>query len=96
MVILISNGVGERDLGIVMVFCYPNQAKIEACDALSTLHQCDSSEPGVVVVRRYSNTLYIPWGTAHSFYLDMDTLSRGHYLHPISTRQAIFALPTSC
>ena len=77
LVILITDGVGEGDLGMVMVFCHPNQAKMEACDALSTLCQCDSSEPSVVVVRRYSNIPYIPWGTSHSLYLDMGTLSGG-------------------
>ena len=38
---LITNGVGERDLGVVMVFHHPNQAKMEAFDSLSALHQCD-------------------------------------------------------
>ena len=52
-VILITNGMGERDLGMVTVFCHPNQAKMETCDALSALCQCDSSEPNMVVVRRY-------------------------------------------
>ena len=77
--ILIINGVAERDLGMMMVFCHPNQAKIEACDALSTLHQCDSLGPSVVVMRRYSNTPYIPWGTSHSLYLDVVTLSGGTF-----------------
>ena len=62
MAILITNGVGERNLGMVMVFCHPNQVKMEACDVLSTLCQCESSELSVVVVRRYSNTSYIPRG----------------------------------
>ena len=75
MAILITNGVGERDLGLVTVFCHPNQAKMEVPDALSALHQFNSSEPSVVVVRRYSNTLYIPWGMIHSLYLDVGTFS---------------------
>ena len=73
-VILITNGLEERDLGMVMVFCHTNQAKIEACDAL---FQWNTSEPSVVVVRRYSNAPYIPWGTSHSLYLDRSTLSGG-------------------
>ena len=56
MAILITNGVRERDLGMVMVFCHPNHAKMEAWNALSALCQHDSSEPSVVVIRRYSNT----------------------------------------
>ena len=60
-----------------MVFCHPNQAKIDACDALSPLCQHNSSEPNMVVVRRYSNTPYIPWGMSHLLYLDVGTLSGG-------------------
>ena len=37
LLILITDGVGERNLDMVTVFCHPNQAKMEACDALSTL-----------------------------------------------------------
>ena len=44
MAINITDEVGERDLDTVMVFCHPDQARIEACDALSTLCQCHSSE----------------------------------------------------
>ena len=36
MVILITDGVGEGDLGMSAVFCHPNQVKREACDVLST------------------------------------------------------------
>ena len=77
LAILITDGVREGKFGMVTVFCHPHQAKIEACDALSTLHQRDSSEPSVVVVRRYSNTPYIPTGMSHSLYLDVDSLSGG-------------------
>ena len=42
MVILITDGVGESDLGLVTVFCHPNQARMEACGAsppcVSTIH----------------------------------------------------------
>ena len=44
---------------------------------LSTLWQCSSWEPSMVVVRRYSNTPYIPRGTSHSLHLDMGNLSGG-------------------
>ena len=77
MVILITNWVGEGDLGMVTVFCHPKQARLEACDALSALHQHDSCESSVVVVRWYTNTPYIPRGTSHSLYLDMSILSGG-------------------
>ena len=60
---------------MVPCFCLSNQAKIEACNILSTLHQCDPSEPSMVVVRRYSNTPYIPTGLSHSFYPDVGTFS---------------------
>ena len=35
-----------------------------------------SSEPSVVVVRRYTNTPYIPWRTFQLLYLDVTTLSQ--------------------
>ena len=60
MVILIRDGVEEGDLGMVTTFCCHDQVKMEASDALSVLHQCDSPELSVVVVRRYTNTPYIP------------------------------------
>ena len=77
MVILITDGLGEGNLGMVITFCHHDQAKMEASDAFSTLHQCDLPEPGVVVVRRYTDTTYIPQRTSHFLYLDMNTLSRG-------------------
>ena len=70
MVILIPDGVGDSDLGLVTVFCHP-------CDALSALHQCDSSELSLVMVRRYSNTPYILRGTCHALYVDMGAFSGG-------------------
>ena len=77
MVILITDGVGEESLGMVMVFCHHDQSKMEASDALSALYQWDSPEPSVMVVRRYTNTPYIPWGTSWLLYLDVSTLSGG-------------------
>ena len=76
-VILITEGVGEGNLGMVTTFCHHDQATMVASDALSSLHQCDSLQPSVVVVRRYTNTPYIPQGTSHFLYLDLSTLSGG-------------------
>ena len=77
MVILITDGVGESVLGMMTVFCHPEQARIEACDALSILCQSDTCKLSVVLVRRYSNIPYIPRETSCSLYLDMSTLSKG-------------------
>ena len=77
MAMFSTNGIGGRDLGMVMVFCHPDQARIKACNALSTLWQHDLSELSMVVVRRYSNTPYIPKGMSHALYLDMGTFPRG-------------------
>ena len=95
--ILITNQVGGRDLGLVIVFCHPDQVRIEACDALSTLCQHNLSELRVVVVRRHSNTPYIPRGTSHPFYLDMDIFSRGiaSTLFPVDTLCLCHLLPFS-
>ena len=49
MAILVTDGVGEGNLGMVTTFCCPDQAKMEASEVLSALHQCDSPEPSVVV-----------------------------------------------
>ena len=56
MAILIPDGIGEENLGMMTVFCHHDQNKMEASDALSVLCQHDSPEPSVVVVRRYTNT----------------------------------------
>ena len=60
MVILVTDGVGEGNLGMVTTFCHHDQSKMQATDALSALHQCKLLEPSVVVVRRYTNTCNIP------------------------------------
>ena len=76
MLILITDGVTESDLGMVTVFCHPKQGRMEAYDALSAQNHCDSCKSSVVLVWKYSNTSYIPRGMSHSLYLDMGTLSR--------------------
>ena len=75
-VILVTDGVGEGNLGMVTTFCCHDQSKMEASNALSALHQCNSPEPRVVVVRRYTNTPYIPQGSSLLLYLYVSTLSR--------------------
>ena len=77
IVIVITDGVGEVSLGMVMVFCHHDQNKLQASHALSVLCQWDSPEPWLVVVRRYTNTPNIPWGNSQLLYLDVSTLSRG-------------------
>ena len=62
MAIPVTYGVGEGNLGVVTTFCCHNQAKMEASNALSTLHQCDSPQPSVIVMRGYTSTPYIPQG----------------------------------
>ena len=73
----------EKVIWAWWLFRHPKQARIEACDALSTLHQQDSSELRVVVVRRYSNTIYIPRGTSWALYWTQ-ALSLGVLLLPNS------------
>ena len=77
VVIMVTDRVREGNLGKVTTFCCHDQAKMEASDALSALCQCNSPEPSVIVVRRYTNTPYIPWGFSHLPYLDMSTPSGG-------------------
>ena len=106
------HGVGESDLGLVTVFCHPNQARMEVlwcplCTSMlhPALHprlqppwpscpcQYDSSEC-VVVVRRYSNTPYIPRGTSHALYMDIGTFFGVHCINAFPFRQAAFV--TGC
>ena len=75
MVILATDGVGEGNVGMVTTFCCHDQSMMEASNALSALHQCDSPEPSVVVVRKYISTPYIPLRVLLFPYLDMSTLS---------------------
>ena len=77
VVMLVTDVVGEGQLGVVTIFCHHDQSKMEASNVLSALHQCNPLEPSVVVVRRYTNTPYIHQGSSHLPYLDMSTLSRG-------------------
>ena len=77
MVILIIDGVGKVDLGMVTTFCSHNQVKMEALEVLTTLHQHDSPEPSVFMVRRYTNTPFIPQGTSRLLYIDVSDLFRG-------------------
>ena len=79
MAVLVTDGVGEGNLGMVTTFFQHDQAKMEASEALSALHQCHSPEPSVVVVRSYTNTPYNPWGSSCLPYLDVSTLSWGTF-----------------
>ena len=75
MAILVTDGVGGGNLGMVTTFCYHNQVMLVASDAISALHQCNSLEPSVVIVRRYTNTPYFSQWSSFLLYLDMHTLS---------------------
>ena len=89
MVILVTDGVGESNLGLVTVFCHPNQARMEACDALSALCHCDSSKPCVVVVvKRYSNTPYCYIIFLKFEYISMEEISNS----PAKLKLIIFFL----
>ena len=56
MVILITDRVGERNLGMLTTFCHHDQAKVEVSEILPALYQHDSLEPSVVVVRMFTNS----------------------------------------
>ena len=60
MAILVTDWVEEENLGMVTTFCHHDQAKVEASEALTALHQHDSLEPSVVGVRRYPNSPFLP------------------------------------
>ena len=60
MAILITNGVGKGDLGMVTTFCSHNQTKMVVSEALAAFHQHDLPKPRVFAVRGYTNTLSFP------------------------------------
>ena len=47
-------------IGMIMTFCSHNWVMMEASEAPTALHQCDSPEPRVFMVRRYTSTPFIP------------------------------------
>ena len=77
MAILFTDGVGKGDLGMVTTFCSCNQVKIEALEVLATLQQHNSPKPRVFVIRRYTNTPFISWGTSRMLYLNVSDLPQG-------------------
>ena len=66
LAIMVTDGVGERKFGMIKTFCRSYQGKVEPSDVLSTLVQWDSPEPGVVVVKVFTNLPDLPWGSIGS------------------------------
>ena len=62
---------------MITAFCRTDQVKVEPSDALSMVVQWDSPEPGVVVVKVFTNLPHLPWGPFRSPYLDVATLPAG-------------------
>ena len=77
LAILVTDGVGERKLGMITAFCRSDQVKVKPSDALWNLVQQVSPEPGVVVVKVYTNSSHLLWGSFGSPYLDVTTLLVG-------------------
>ena len=50
---------------------------MEASEALSTLQQCNSLKPRVFMIRRYTNTPFIPQGTSRLLDLNVSDLPQG-------------------
>ena len=63
--------------GLITAFCRIDEAKVESVDTFLTLVQHGSPKPGVVVVKAFTNTPHLPWGSFRSPYLDVTTLSAG-------------------
>ena len=62
LVILVMDGVGEGRLGMVTTFCHSDQVKVEPSDVLSTLVQWDYPKPGIIVVKIFTNSPFLPRG----------------------------------
>ena len=89
MAILVTDEVGEGNLGMVTAFCHHNQAKMETSNALSVLHQCDLLEPSVVVVRRYTETPLYPLRVLLFPLSRCKHSLQGCFLHPVPTGPAM-------
>ena len=90
LTILAMEGVGEGKLGMMTAFHRTYQTKVETLDAPLTIVQWDSPEPGVVVVKVFTNSPHLPWGSFKSPYLDMTTLSGGALTTQFPTCPAAF------
>ena len=60
---LVMDTVVEGKQGLITAFCRTYQAKVEPSDALLMLVQCESAEPGVVVVKVFTNSPHLPRGS---------------------------------
>ena len=60
-----------------MTFGRTDKAKVEPLNTLLTSVQQDSPDPGVVVVKIFTKSHYLPWGSFRYRYLDITTLSVG-------------------
>ena len=75
LAILVTDGVGEEKLGMITAFWGTDQAKVETSDPFSTLVQWNSPKPCVVVVKVFTNSPHLLWGSFGSPYLDITALS---------------------
>ena len=77
MAILVTNEVGEGRLGMVTIFCCSDQAKVGPLVTPLTLLQWDPPEPGILLMKIFTNSLYVPQGPFSFPYLDVTTLLVG-------------------
>ena len=89
LAILVMDGVGKGKLGLKTAFCRTDQGKVEPSDVLLTLDQHESPEPGVEVVKVFTNLLCLPQGSFGSPYLDITPFQWALWL-PNSTYTAAF------
>ena len=71
MAILITDGVGKGNFGMVTIFCC---SEVEPSLTPLTLVQQDSHELAVVVIKIFTNSPYLPWGSFGFSFLDISTL----------------------
>ena len=62
MVTLVTDRISEGNLGLTIIYCQSDQRKLEPSDMLSTLVQWDSPDPGIVVVKIFTNMPFSPRG----------------------------------
>ena len=94
LAILVMDGVGKGKVGMITAFCRSDQAKVEPSDALSILYQWDLPKPGVVVVKVFTTSPHLLWGSLQLPLPGCNHPFSRHFNHLIPTCPAVLVQDT--
>ena len=97
MVILVTEGISEGNLGLMTVYCQSDQKRVDLSDALSTLVRWDYANPVMVAVKVFTNMPFFLWGSSGYPYFHVTTPYVGTTtaLFPLAHLQLCRLLPYS-